>query len=297
MTAAARTRSRLSPCPRAGTGVHAWLFSRALQLHHDTPTGRIIQILAEETRGCGRAVTAREIADAVANAARRFQPRQGQGFTPTPQPRKWPERDPKRIDELTRDGGGLPDLWEASPVRMDEDAPDADGIVDALFPGNPLVCCCGKEKWEFDTRPREDWRGQLARLQFITPSPMSSITGLTQDGKESAHTLNNTGPRRYLVIEQDQGTVDEQALILLHLRKFGHLVLVVHSGGKSLHGWFFVADWPEEKQWKFFRYACAVGADPATWPKLQFVRMPGGTRADGRRQTVYYFNPAPLCRP
>ena len=43
---------------------------------------------------------------------------------------------------------------------------------------------------------------------------MTSRTGRTQDGKESEHSLENTGPRRFLVIEQDAGTVDEQAAIL-----------------------------------------------------------------------------------
>jgi hypothetical protein len=75
-------------------------------------------------------------------------------------------------------------------------------IIDRLFPDNPLLCC-GKSQSEFDTKPREAWRGEMAQLQFIVPSPMSAVTGLTKEGKESKHALSNTGPRRFLVVECD----------------------------------------------------------------------------------------------
>ena len=39
------------------------------------------------------------------------------------------------------------------------------------------------------------------------------------------------------------------------------------------------------------RHAVALGADRATWTPSQFVRMPGGTRDNGRAQTIYFFNP------
>ncbi len=39
------------------------------------------------------------------------------------------------------------------------------------------------------------------------------------------------------------------------------------------------------------RYAVALGADRATWTRSQFVRMPGGTRDNGKPQTIYFFNP------
>ncbi|MBV9489782.1 MAG: hypothetical protein JO069_08670, partial [Verrucomicrobia bacterium] len=44
----------------------------------------------------------------------------------------------------------------------------------------------------------------------------------------------------------------------------------------------------------FIAYAHALGADPVTWSRHQFVRIPDGTRENGRRQTVYsvyFFNP------
>jgi hypothetical protein len=121
---------------------------------------------------------------------------------------------------------------------------------------------------------------------------MSVRIGRTQDGKESEHSLENTGPRRFLVIDQDQGTIDEQAAILLHLAERAPMALAVHSGSKSLHGWFFCQGQSEERLQQFMRYAVTLGADRAMWTPSQFARMPDGTREGGNRQTVYFFNPA-----
>ena len=68
---------------------------------------------------------------------------------------------------------------------------------------------------------------------------MTARIGRTQDGKESAHALSITGPRRFLVIEQDGGTIDEQSAVLLHLAERAPLAVAVHSGSKSIHGWFY----------------------------------------------------------
>ena len=62
---------------------------------------------------------------------------------------------------------------------------------------------------------------------------MSAVTGLTKDGKESKHTLANTGPRRFLICEFDTGTADEHAAILIHLAGYAPLVCAVTFGGKA----------------------------------------------------------------
>jgi len=43
--------------------------------------------------------------------------------------------------------------------------------------------------------------------------------------------------------------------------------------------------------------AVKLGADPATWSRSQFCRMPDGRRDDGCRQTVFYFNPGGIKLP
>jgi hypothetical protein len=81
------------------------------------------------------------------------------------------------------------------------------------------------------------------------------------------------------------------AALLLHLAEKAPLALVVYSGGKSLHGWFYCAGVAEEKIFRFMQYASSLGADPANRTRSQFARMPDGLRENGRRQTVYFFNP------
>jgi hypothetical protein len=123
---------------------------------------------------------------------------------------------------------------------------------------------------------------------------MTARIGQTQEGKESAHALSITGPRRFLVIEQDGGTIDEQAAVLLHLAERAPLAMAVHSGSKSIHGWFYCVGETEERLRGFMQYAVSLGADRATWTRSQFVRMPDGRRHDGAPQAVYFFNPTVL---
>ena len=71
--------------------------------------------------------------------------------------------------------------------------------------------------------------------------------------------------------------------------------MVVFSGGKSLQAWFACKRAGEQPLAEWFRgEALCLGADPATWCRSQFVRMPDGSRDDGRRQTVEYLDPALL---
>lgn len=289
-------RDALASPPRAGEGVHGWLFSQARQLIPHMPEEEIIELLGRCVADCGRPVPRREIEEAVRDAHRcAWRPSKESGAPPPPAQRKWPEVNHDQRRAIIHDGCGLVDLWEMSPARFDDDRQHTSEIIERLFPSDEALLCCGQSKSVFDTKRRREWRNlELERSQFVVPSAMSSVTGLTQDGKESKHALSNTGSRRFLVVEFDTGLIDGHAALLHHLRQWGPLVLGVHSGGKSLHGWFFVGGQDEAKVLKFFRYACSLGADPRMWTRSQFSRMPGGTRDNGERQSVFFFNPKPL---
>ena len=278
----------LRACPHTGEGVHNWLFKVARQLHAHMPAPEIVNLLESQVANCGRFVPRREIVSAVKDSLEcAWRPgNQSQSIHAAP---KWPSVNQEQREAVIASGFGLVDLWELSNPRIDDGEAHTEWIIDRLFPGNPLLCC-GRSNSDFDNRPREDWRGGLSSLQFIVPSPMSAIIGRTKDGRESKHTLDNTGPRRFLVCEFDQGDLDAHAALLRHLAGYAALVAAVHSGGKSLHGWFNVHAQPEEKVLKFFRYAVSLGADPKMWTRSQFCRVPDGLRDNGRRQRVFFLN-------
>ena len=294
----------LAACPSAGTGVHNWLFRVARVLHpFYADKHEMAVLIGSSALGCGRDVPLCEIEKAIANSeacawqpGKKAQRVQVGGFA-------WPKPNREQVEAVVAasDVSGLADLWEASPIRFEDEEPVTEALVDALFPGNPLLCCGRNVKRDFGTGTREEWRGKLAALQFIVPSPMIAEEGRKKDSEElSVRCLDNTGPRRFLVIEFDQGTTDTHAAVLWHLARMAPLVLAVHSGGKSLHGWFACSGEDEDKLRKFMRYAAALGADPATWTRCQFVRMPDGRRPAHKRgewpgrQQVFHFNPANL---
>ena len=239
---------------------------------------------------------------------------------------KWPALDSVRIRELVEPGWGLYDLWERSPVKFDSSESHAEQIIDILFPGDPFLCC-GWTQYEFETRRREPWRGELHGLQFIVPNPMLEMQGRTQGKRLSQHAKESTAARVYLTIEFDfsekeaseirgkrqkerqeainqiaqewhqKGISVAEACSALHLDLARRLplVLVVHSAGRSLHGWYYVYGQADQRLLPFMQYAYSIGADHVTWTRSQFVRMPDGLR-DGRRQATFYFDPSQAVR-
>ena len=195
---------------------------------------------------------------------------------------QWLDPNFELIEAVAHTGNGLVDLWEASPVRLDSSKPKTDEIIDILFPDNSLLCC-GWTRHRFDTRSRTRWY-KLHGLQFIVPNPMTALKGLTRKRKISAHALGNTGPRRFLIVEFDfdatnsaeEGRLLERlatqgrdvrdlcAALLLHLAEKAPLALAVYSGGKSLHGWFYCADVPEEKVLRPW-YSSWSAPTPLSW--------------------------------
>jgi hypothetical protein len=275
----------LAAMPGRGGGLNNWFFRVARVLHPFRSPDEIVELLRAAT--AGESVRRGEIERAVTRSQSCAWRPGGPSQYVAP---AWPELNRSERQTVIEKGGGLVDLWESSPVRLTTNTVRAERIIDALFPGDPLLCV-GQSQSLFSTKSREEWRGKLASLAVIVPSPMTARRGKTQDDKVSAHALSITGRRRFLVIEQDRGTIDEQAAVLMHLAEFAPLAVVVHSGNKSVHGWFACRDESDETFREFMRYAVSLGADDATWCRAQFVRMPDGRREDGKRQTVFYFDP------
>jgi len=283
-------RDMFSMVPMAGEGLHNWLFKTARVLHRYRSEHEIFELLTAATFNRGRYISEREIINAIRNSKKdAWNP--GQNSASGLKSRPWPDSNHEQIEAVVKDGPELVDLWEVSPLRFDDNLSHTEEILDAIFPGDPLLCI-GKSTYEFATHHRKTWRGRLAALSLIVPSPMSTKYGRTLEGKRSEHCLDNTGARHFLVIEFDQGTRDQHAALIWHLQsEYLPLAMVLFSGYKSLHGWFYVKGIGENILKLFMRKAVVLGADPATWTRSQFVRMPDGLRDNGEKQTVFFFNP------
>jgi hypothetical protein len=270
----------------------------------------IEQLLEEATLDCGRPMKSDEIERAVRNS-------HPDRLKERPWRRKWPQRNYEQIEAIGLSGPRCADLEQQSAIQLDPSGWHSERLIDALFPGDPLLCAGPSLKLVL-TRPRSEWSGFLGRQQFIVASEMTKRKGRTQDGTLSARSLENVGPRKFLVLEFDFVEKDENgrdsdaapmlrrlatkgvtvldlcASIHARLAQVWPLALVVHSGGKSLHGWYPCAGIDETVMHRFMRFAVSLGADPATWAPIQLVRMPGGVRDNGKQQRVLYFNPEVL---
>jgi hypothetical protein len=181
----------------------------------------------------------------------------------------WPERNPKLIAEVIQGQPGVEGLRAASPVEAEPLR--AGDIANCLFPGEGLICV-GKTKSKPETRHKQAFLGGLDWYQFIVPNWMTSIWGINQEGVKSFRCLNNTDARRFLVVECDP-------------KKWENL-----QGAERAR----YADEAAYIAAKKDEAAGVLGADPATWTRCQFVRVPNGTRDNGKRQSAIYFNPEPL---
>ena len=282
-------RQMLGNVPNRGENLNLWIFGASRRLHPHCKPEEVLDLLRKAT--AGRPIKPGEIERAVRRSAPgfiEFLNETGGAARPA-----WPRVNDSLRAQLTNEGYLLRDVIDASPTDCSDGELDPEAVLDHLYPDSPLLCC-GWSLSECVTGKREDWRGQMHEMQFIVPNPMIAETGLTQEGTESPRSLNNTGPRRYLIIEQDQGSKDEQAGVLVHLSTLGPMVMIVDSGNKSIHGWFACGKRDEAELLKFMQYAVSLGADRATWTRCQFVRMPGGVRQNGQRQNVLFFNPEVL---
>ena len=188
-------RDLLSSPPARGGGLNLWFYRVARLLHPYREPAEIIELLLAAT--AGEHVKHGEIERAVERSkATAWVPGSARNVRQAP---PWPEVNVEQREAIIASvDAELADLWEVSPVRITDNKSHTEEIIDTLFPGDPLLCA-GRSNSDFDTRLRLEWRGELGAMQLIVPSPMTARTGRTQEGKQSAHTLESTGPRRFLV--------------------------------------------------------------------------------------------------
>lgn len=279
--------------PKAGEGVHKWIFKLSCRLQQHRKPEDIYEILRFAIDGCGRAVSDRELWEAIHNSKKHS----NLGHPKIPVA-SWPAKEPDLVGSIVQNEPfSLVDLWESSPVRLecgrrhdhDQHCENATFVVDYLFPGDPILCCGGVV--DCNSQRKSNWGKRFHSLSHVVPNPMSHLTGKTASGRISARSLSNTGSRRFLVVEFDQGSLDQQACLMCHLALKAPLTMVVFSGNRSLHGWFYCQGTSNQRCRRFMEYAVSLGADSAMWTPCQMARMPFGVRSTGQLQSVLYFRP------
>ena len=280
-------------------GIHTWCMTAARQCQlQGVGRGEALALISAFEGGLRRKFQPNEVQNAVETAFATSLPER-------PEDRNWKAKKPPALQRppepkktgwmkartnmlVKKYGFQSVDLWEASVVRIDESF-TRELCLDTLFPDPTGLVCVGKSAFKFYTAPWRKFR-DLSATQFIVPGYMSAVSGVTQAGTPSMHCLDNCGPRRFCVCDFDEPSSAHHASIIWHLKQSFDLVMVLSSGGKSLHAWFNV---PEDEEPEFWAQAIPLGADPALKRnRSSFVRMPLGTRDTGERQGVLYLDPS-----
>ena len=269
----------LSRPPEVGRNRHHWLFRVAAKLKAaDWKPEKIAEGLKAicDDRGWSDR-SGKTVADIVAKLEN----------APAPVANSYGIEWPEPNDDARRARFSSPPLFDPEEGT---DLGPAD-VLPALFPGDPLVCV-GWAVNRATTLPLSALLPNADKAPYIVANPMTA----ERAPNGSVRSLANASPRharRFLVIEFDtHESRAEQAAVLSSLSTpAAPLVMAVWSGGKSIHGWFDVSATDCGNALRLFRFAVWLGCDESLFDMSKLVRMPGGTRADGSRQTILHFAP------
>jgi len=187
------------------------------------------------------------------------------------------------LAQIIADYGKDPaDLWEESPVRLQDDAKDDWRLLLQLFPANATLWI-GHTKDSCDDHADEK-RKDFCRARFRTVSDWMKETeapgqftcpSLFRPGVHSRRN-ENVVTRPFLVVESDTLNKVEVMAIFQWMRQFIRMRALVDTAGKSLHGWF---DYPfQECLAELHIILPALGCDPALFKAAQPCRLPGAQR-------------------
>jgi hypothetical protein len=296
------TQEAIASLPAAGGGLNTALVSATHALKHFHDEDTIIDLLdgvLRENRGSNyrSGEAARQVNYALRSSGRGT----GASVRVKLEP-DWPKFEPDLAGRLRIAEYGVYDLWEASPIRY-EDGTHTREVLMSLFGPAALITFGRKKRKGEDTgsgfhshnrRLADLSDTQLSWYDHVVPNVPSENWAMTNEGYLSQHAKALYTYRNYIVVEFDNTVADkdQQAAIILWLGEhWGELVLVVDSGNKSLHAWFYCGGISDDALEVHFRKVVRLGADPNLFDKMQFVRLPDGVRDNGNRQSILYFKP------
>jgi hypothetical protein len=148
-----------------------------------------------------------------------------------------------------------------------------------------------------------EWRRRIPAfgtdlLPHIIANPLTGRVAKTRDGKDSFRCDASVAAFRFVTVEFDNRTREEQLAFWSSAIELLPVVALIDSGGKSIHGWIRLESVATLEQWDFTvkqefyaRRLVPLGVDRSCSNASRLSRLPGHFRADkGRWQRLLYLN-------
>lgn len=208
---------------------------------------------------------------------------------------------PELRDAIIKQGASasVEDILAASPVAIPADPVDQQRVLLAeLYQAHECVFI--GERHGAQVRPVSDWIAEVDRCgslgPHIIPNPLTGQEGLTKGGKPSCRADACVASFRFAVVEYDNMSLDQQIAFWAGIRL--PVAAIIHSGGKSLHGWVRV-DAADRVAWErdieaglFGERLVPMGVDASCRNEARLSRMPGFLRHDSQTlQKLLYLAP------
>jgi len=188
------------------------------------------------------------------------------------------------------------DLIESSQIRLLHGA-ENDGrvLLETLYKPDEYLFI--GSVYDKTVKQVKDWLNGSIDFPHIIPNPMTGDFAITGNGTESRRCEGTVADLRYAVCEMDGVPLNQQVAFWNKAIKKLPVAAVIHSGGKSLHGWIKVdcgtdtEKWEKDvKGWLFGQFGKMYGFDMACSNRARLSRMPGHLRDNRSRQVLLYLN-------
>ena len=192
-------------------------------------------------------------------------------------------QDPEKINRVVEEFPySVADLWECSPLRPE--GMSCEHILSCLFEPDELIAAGNLAKSEVMSLKKWMHVG-FDHCDLFCPNPMRGYSGINFNKKPSVRCRDNTGRRKYVVLEIDGLRLDNQASVIDFLTRVEGTTLrmVVYSGRKSLHATFDAFP-NEEDNWRFISNLVTYGGDSRMYFPEQQSRLPAVARRNIRGQ-------------
>jgi hypothetical protein len=160
-------------------------------------------------------------------------------------------------------------------------------VIRRLFPENRYVMLAKERRKWHPIKLRDDWFAHCYRrtcqCSFVSQNYCSH-----SDVDGASYAAFDGIQRRWLVIESDRGTLEQQFWLHQHLGP----TCVCWSGNQSLHGWYLVEGWSVEQCYELYAQAIRLGVnDRQTWLMCTQARLPAGFNwQTDKKQKVYVWS-------